>query len=336
MINSYQREPLSFLLRYFCSMWYPKFSRIGAFLSCAILLISCSSDSKMPPIDNAVDLDGTLINDSSLKYPEKFLLSVANPNPSSADLNRPVVIAAHGFTATTYEWSEFRDFSKGNSQILCSQVLLGAHGRDYNDFIKGTWLDWQAPIIAEYNALRNLGYQSIYFAGSSTGCPLILEMLQSNRINSDRVKGVFFVDPLVIAGNKLISLVNVVGPVLQYSAAELSAGENGHWYKYRPYQALEQLNDIMLETRHSLENTVTLSNLPFLKIYKSNIDDTADPLSAVFYKKGLKLKDNAQAEVVFFESNLHVMTRLWGRKTVSDNDRTIQNTIFNDIIAKAK
>jgi len=41
-----------------------------------IIFISCGKSEKTPPIDNSIDLDGTQINDSSLTYPERFLLSV--------------------------------------------------------------------------------------------------------------------------------------------------------------------------------------------------------------------------------------------------------------------
>ena len=58
---------------------------------CVVLLlglfISCKKEEKLPAIDNAVDLDGTLINDSSLVFPERFLLSSAIPSPTAADLS---------------------------------------------------------------------------------------------------------------------------------------------------------------------------------------------------------------------------------------------------------
>jgi carboxylesterase len=133
------------------------------------LFTACKKSEKLPPIDNAIDLDGTTINDSSLTHPEKFLLSVANPSPTIQDKSTPVFIAVHGFTATTFEWLEFKNFVKNNGNALISVVLLGGHGRDYSDFKKATWEDWQAPIITEYNALRKLGYTNISLIGSSTG-----------------------------------------------------------------------------------------------------------------------------------------------------------------------
>ena len=98
-------------------------------------LLACSKGGKMPPINNSIDLDGTQINDSSLTYPERFLLSAAIPYPTATDLSKPVIICVHGFSATTFEWIEFRDYSKNySSDYLTSIVLLGGHGRDYSDF----------------------------------------------------------------------------------------------------------------------------------------------------------------------------------------------------------
>jgi carboxylesterase len=108
------------------------------------------------------------------------------------DLEIPVVICAHGFSASTFEWSEFRDFSKTQKKFFTSQVLLGSHGRDYADFKAGTWQQWQQPIIDEYNKLRTLGYKRIYFAGTSTGCALIIDIIKSNMINTDVLKHIFF------------------------------------------------------------------------------------------------------------------------------------------------
>ena len=48
-----------------------------------LLLSSCKKDSELPPIDESVDLDGYIINDSSLINPASFLLSAAIKNPTA-------------------------------------------------------------------------------------------------------------------------------------------------------------------------------------------------------------------------------------------------------------
>jgi carboxylesterase len=69
---------------------------------------------------------------------------------------RSVIIAVHGFTASTYEWEEFRAFAEEKGTALVSLVLLGGHGANIEDFTKSTWLDWQKPVITEYNTLEGL------------------------------------------------------------------------------------------------------------------------------------------------------------------------------------
>ncbi len=294
------------------------------------LFTACKKSEKLPPIDNAIDLDGTTINDSSLTHPEKFLLSVANPSPTIEDKSTPVFIAVHGFTATTFEWLEFKNFVKNNGNALISVVLLGGHGRDYSDFKKATWEDWQAPIITEYNALRALGYTNISLIGSSTGCPLLLEAISANKLNTDVLKKVFFIDPIIVPSTKILTLISAVGPALGYSESSMEKGENGFWYRFRPYQALEQLNTITQLMRKKLEDGITLPDNVSLTVYKTKKDDAADPISAALLYNGITNKENLKVTII--NSELHVFTRLQGRDTITANDIELQNKVFNEIL----
>ena len=294
------------------------------------LFTACKKSEKLPPIDNAIDLDGTTINDSSLTHPEKFLLSVANPSPTIQDKSTPVFIAVHGFTATTFEWLEFKKFVKNNGNALISVVLLGGHGRDYSDFKKATWEEWQAPIIKEYNALRALGYTNISLIGSSTGCPLLLEAISANKLNTDVLKNVIFIDPIIVPSTKTLALISAVGPALGYSASTMEQGENGFWYKYRPYQALEQLNTITQLMRKKLEDGITLPDNVSLTVYKAKKDGAADPISAALLYNGIKNKEKLKVTII--NSELHVFTRLKGRNVITPEDIELQNKVFNEIL----
>lgn len=305
--------------------------KLFIYLSLSLCLFTaCKKSEKLPPIDNAIDLDGTTINDSSLTHPEKFLLSVANPSPTIQDKSTPVFIAVHGFTATTFEWLEFKNFVKNNGNALISVVLLGGHGRDYSDFKKATWEDWQAPIITEYNALRALGYTNISLIGSSTGCPLLLEAISANKLNTDVLKKVFFIDPIIVPSTKILTLISAVGPALGYSESSMEKGENGFWYRFRPYQALEQLNIITQLMRKKLEDGITLPDNVSLTVYKTKKDDAADPISAALLYNGITNKENLKVTII--NSELHVFTRLQGRDTITANDIELQNKVFNEIL----
>ena len=241
------------------------------------------------------------------------------------------MITVHGYTACNFEWTEFRDWAKGYNDFHVSLVLMGAHGRDYVTFRSSSWEDWQAPIIDEYNKLRALGYQKISFVASSTGCPLVLEMITANKINADVLKHVFFIDPIVIASNKELSLVPVLGAFIPYTTTSLDAGENGYWYKYRPEQSLKQLEKFCRKARKELEKGLTLPSGVTLKVYKSTSDGSADPASAVMLNKGVKLSNGDNIDVVMVNSSLHVFTRLHGRASFSSSDTELQLQTFAEI-----
>jgi len=298
--------------------------------SFAILLfvVSCSKEGKLPPIDNSTDLDGTIIQDSSITYPERFLLSSAIPFINGLDLNTPILICAHGFSATTFEWLEMRDYAKSNG-FYTSLVLLGGHGTNYNDFKQASWEDWQQPIIKEYNKLVDLGFSNISIVGSSTGAPLILDALYKNKFKSNNLKSIFFIDPIVVPSNKTLSLVKVLGPLLSYTETTFAPGEVGFWYRFRPYQALEQLNDLTKKVRKKLEKGIILPSNVQCIVYKSQKDDAADPISSVLLEKGISGGNGITVKMI--DSDLHVVTRLLGRLEVSSKDQANQSIVFEEI-----
>lgn len=296
-------------------------------ICCLFLLLSCKKNEKLPPIDQSKDLDGSLISDSSLIEPAKFLLSAAIPFPTSTDLQKKVIIAVHGFSASNFEWQEFSSWAKTKPDILVSRVLLGGHGRDFKDFKDAKWFDWQQPVIEEFKRLKELGYQNIYFAASSTGCPLVLNALNDKKVTGSVIKKVFFIDPIVVPSNKMLPLVTVLGgSVIKYTETTLEAGEHGYWYRYRPHEALNELNTITKKTRKALEKGIKTENNLKVVVYKSEHDGAADPVSAVLLEKGLN-----NCEVKMIDSDLHVFTRLKGRNTFTDKDRYTQQNTFEEI-----
>jgi carboxylesterase len=296
-----------------------------------LLAFGVSSCSKTPDINNETMLDGDQIFDPSLYEPAKYLVSVGIENPSTAQLNTPVVIAVHGYTATTFEWDEFRSFCDKKGDILVSQVLLGGHGRTYEEFKKSSWKDWQTPILEEYNALRAKGYTNINFAGSSTACPLVMDLIKKGEIGANGLRYIFMVDPIVIPSDKLLTIIGLVGPMLGYLETTNTSTEEGHWYHFRPQETLKQLLDLTDKTRKDLQKGYNLPTGCQVKVYKSIKDPTADAVSAVLIFKGLKNNNGSNIDVEMFESNLHVMTRLTGRDNITQHDRDNQANVFDDM-----
>jgi len=302
------------------------------YLFSVLLLISISfaACNKTPQIDDSM-LDGEKIFDPSLYDSAKYLVSMRIKNPTTAQINMPVLIAAHGYSATTFEWDDFRAYSDTKGGILISQVLLGGHGRTYDDFKNASWSDWQASIMDEYKALRKKGYNNINFVGSSTACPLMIDLIENNRIDANSMRHILMVDPIITPSDKMLTLVGVLGPMLGYLESNMSEEEEGHWYHFRPQETLKELMKLIDKTRKDLENTVYLPSGVHVKIYKSIHDPTADAISALMIYKGLFNRDGSHIDVEMLESNIHVVTRLNGRENVNQNDRDIQKHVFDDM-----
>jgi carboxylesterase len=306
------------------------FKNISKILILSIAFLSACS--KQPPIDDKIMVDGGKVPYAYFTHPDSFLVSAAFPNPTPQQRQTPVVIAVHGYSSTTSEWDEFSDFADSVKNFYVSRVLLGGHGLSYEAFKKATWEDWQAPIIREFKKLDSLGFTNISLAGSSTGCPLILEMLYSGKIKGPRQpRHVFFIDPIIIPSSKLLSIVDIIGPAISYVKTDLDSSEQGHYYQYRPQESLNQLLDIIDLVRIKLEDGITLPVNTSLKVYKSEKDGAADPIGAVLLYKGIKLSNGSHIDVEMENSNLHVFTYLKYRKNVTSQDKKLQMNVFENI-----
>jgi len=302
-----------------------------------ILLISlCFLSCNRSPSITDQDLDGNVLFDLSLYQPEKYLVSAYKPNPSDQEKQIPVLIAAHGYSACTFEWDELRKCADSvKSGILISQVLLGGHGRTYEDFKNSTWRDWQASILLEYKKLVQAGYTNISFIGSSTGCPLILNLLYENSLSQIPPNQILLIDPIIIPSNKILSLAGIVGPMIGYTSVDFDSElERKHWYHYRPQETLQELLDIITVVRKELESGIALPALTDLSIYKSKYDEVADRISGILIYNGIESNSMNSKEIYMVNSHIHVMTRLQGRNNITDNNISIQKMIFNQIIEK--
>ncbi len=305
-------------------------------LSLVLLVIFGLACSNEPVITPAMLDSGTLF-DPSIYKPEKYLISKAMPKPTPEQAQRPVLIACHGYSATTFEWDELRTFLGNRTDIYLSQVLLGGHGRSYDDFKKSSWQDWQAAITTEYDALLKAGYQNISLVGSSTSGALLLELLASGYfVGRPAPPNLLLVDPIVIPSDKSLSLIGVVGPMLGYVEADQPATEDKVYYHFRPQETLQQLQNLLNRVRKDLEKGITLPTNCQLTVYKSKKDPTADAVSAVLIYQGVRLANGNPVTVELIDSDLHVYTRLNLREGVTTKDRANQTTTFTDIITQAR
>lgn len=297
-----------------------------------LVLTGCTGD---PAIQEQM-LDGGTIFDPSLYEPEKYLVSKAYPNPTPEEALKPVIIVSHGYTATTFEWDEFRTYAQNREDVLISQVLLDGHGRSYENFKNTGWKDWQQAIIKEYDLLTNAGYQNIHLLGSSTSGALFIDLLAGDFFkNKPAPRQILLVDPIVIPSNKTLSLIHIFGPMLGYLESDQSIEEDKVYYRYRPEETLRELQNLLNKVRKDLENGIVLPAGSELKIYKSRKDATADPVSAVLIYKGMKTSTGAHVEVEMVDSQLHVYTRLDLRPHIPADTQN-QTDTFNDILSRVR
>jgi carboxylesterase len=303
--------------------------------SLLLLLTSCGLvDPKIEP--DMLDSDDVCAP-AACEDNSYFLISDSLPNPGDSLNQIPVIVAAHGFTATTYEWQEFRNYCDSlndlyqnpDSTVLVSQVLLGGHGLDYDAFKNSTWQEWQAPIMQEYRALAAAGYENLSLAGSSLGGTLILEMLASGDFAGlPAPRQIFMVDVIIVPGNKLLTLVDIVGPIIGNSILEGTEEEKANWYTNRPAEALAELMEVMNKVRKQLEKGLTLPAGTRMTIYTSKYDGTADPVSSLLIYKGVRDSEGRTADVETFDSRKHVFTRLAGRDSTSITELDWQNQAY--------
>jgi carboxylesterase len=300
-------------------------------LMLAAFTLACSSE----PTFTEDMLDAGNLFDPSLYKPERYLVSKAVPVPTPEQARRPVIIACHGYSATTFEWDEFRAWANGRADFQLSQVLLGGHGRSYDDFKKSTWQDWQMAIKEEYELLVKAGYQNISLLGSSTSGPLLLELVSSGYFaNRPAPRNLLLIDPIVIPSDKSLSLIAIFGPMLGYVETKQSADEDKVYYHFRPQETLQQLQRLLTKVRKDLEEGITLPDACALKVYKSTKDPAADPVSAVLIYKGVRMANGTSVEVQLVESDLHVYTRLNLRDGVTTHDQQNQTAAFTDIVTR--
>ena len=294
-----------------------------------------ASCNKEPTITDAM-LDGETIFDPSLYTPEDFLVSAKYPNPSADDLDRHILIALHGYTATTFEWQEFTDWSV-DSNYRVSQVLLDGHGRDYPSFKASKWEDWVASAKREFEILENLGYTKISFVGSSTGATILLQLMHSGYFDTHiKPKNMFLVDGIVVSSIKTQSIANLIGPMLVFVETEQTTTEDSVWYRFRPQETVRELNELMKEGRKELESGVTAPAGTRVRVFHSKNDPTASSTSAVLLYKGLKHSDGSNIDIQMIDSDIHVFTRLALRSGVTSAQIANQQLAFAQMAMQLK
>lgn len=274
--------------------------------------------------------DDPCVADSSCR------VSVRIPEPDSIEKKTPVVLLVHSYTASTYEWEEYKaylqDSAKVPVKVNTSMILLGGHGLNIDEFRESSWKEWGKPLLEEYDSLQAKGFEKISIACASTGCALLMQYLSNGEFKKPPPKWIFMIDPIVVPSAKLLSLANMVGPILGNSPNSGSDSENAHAYVNRPQETLQELYELINRVKNQLESGYKLPKDTKAIIYKSKTDRSADPVGALLIYKGLRKSDGSHIEAEMLDSRLHVVTRLDFREPVpSKADTTLRDRIFKEM-----
>ena len=200
-----------------------------------------------------------------------------------------------------------------------------------------TWEGWRDSAMIEYNKLVALGYTKISFVGSSTGGCLVLELIRSGAFDGTiKPKNLFMVDPIVVSSIKVQSIAGIIGPMLVYVETDQTPDEDQYWYRFRPQETINELNELMETVRKDLERGLTAPQGTYVKVFHSEYDPTASSTSSVLIYKGLQLHNGEKIKVAMMNSDIHVFTRLDLRSNVTQQQRNNQLSAFNQMAAKLK
>lgn len=242
---------------------------------------------------------------------------------TNVDRSKPVILLAHGYTATTYEWDDLTRYVDQNAKgdVRYSKVLLGGHGRSIEDFGASNWQDWGKPILDEYKALVAKGFTNISLAGSSTACALILEQLNQGAYSgSVTPHNIFMIDPIVESKGfltrqiiRILALFNRSYPPTQAFSPE----EFSRWYANRPFTTIHSLNDLTYRVTQALNKGIQLPRDTRMTVWASQGDPTVNPHGYKLIQKGIR---GGNISVHPIDSRFHVFTRLSGRPEATPQD----------------
>jgi carboxylesterase len=208
-------------------------------------------------------------------------LSQTHPHPTEAERNRPVLLAAHGFSATVWDFDPLIA-AMHQRGIAISPVTLGGHGASTAAFAQSDWRTWQAPMLAEYKALRAQGYRHITVLGHSTGATLWLRALEDGTLGPVPAR-MIFVSPLIEFATfpRAIYFAGLL-PWVGVNQVErrLTGGSMGHIYSVRPVSALQTLTDLTVSTRLRLSHGLPLPAASRVLVVQGDRDGVVDPAGA--------------------------------------------------------
>lgn len=312
---------------YLCGFLFLLF--VGLFFAVGYVAASFNSPVKYQSywMDSVLTFDPALVDSS-------YRLSTRVEKPTPKQLETPVLIAVHGFSASTFETLQLRLYLEKKG-LLVSQVLLGGHGRSREALKTSTWHEWQRPILDEYLALQAKGYKHIGFVGVSTGGTLVLDLLsQPNFKVLPQPQFLIFVDAFIEPRNKSLYWVKYIQFwAKNYIKSNPDETKKRFWYVNLPAESLVQLNELRQHVQGLLHQGIVVPSSTKVLIFQANHDPTVDNRSAVLIQQGLK---GVKPVVYTVQSNQHALIYRSEAQFPNPSDRVVQTDIFETIFTKVR
>lgn len=266
------------------------------------------------------------------RYTSEALSRQLSHHPRSK--KRPVIIAVHGFAASSFEWIEFKEWCTQHTAIQVSLIGLGGHDTPAN-LATSRWEDWVTPVIAEYNHLVELGYEHISLCGCSAGATVLLHALNNHTFRPDLpLKHLFLIDTLVETQSKLLYALPYLYPFFSSQHHWPEKLSQHYSFTIRPKPALLELLKLIKATQVLLKQGLQFDIQGSTHIFQSARDPVVNPQSGRWIYNSLTQHSSSPGVSHRFhtlDSNLHIPTRLRKRRRVTPADTTTQQAIFNTI-----
>jgi carboxylesterase len=223
-------------------------------------------------------MDSPTTEDPSIADPASFLVSERG-EPTEEEKDMPVIVLVHGWSGSTYAFTEFADYATERGALV-SNVLLAGHGRSTDAFIETDVDEYAAPVVAEHARLSELGYRNINFALSLAASAMFVRLLEQGALDGlTPPQNVAFLSPNIVMADKRLYAVDAIGPVINNLPGKLSEEEKRLWYTNRPHQAMHELAVLLVDAEHALrDGEATLPEGTRAHIWVAENDPISDPV----------------------------------------------------------
>ena len=187
------------------------------------------------------------------------------------------VLLIHGLSDSPFLLRDIAMHLQQQSCVLVRSLLLPGHGTIPGDLLAVDFDHWRATVSY---GVEQMPVAHLYVAGYSTGAALALDYYLNNP--NQKVRGFILLSPALGINNKLIGLVDIIGPLNglfpQLKWWKLRDDVDVFKYESFPVNAAKQVSDLIQRVQQKA--AVQTLNVPMLMVLSED-DSTVDPKAAV-------------------------------------------------------